>query len=367
MDSDKAPSAGRQNGFGALRLLFASLVILSHAPQMLTGDRSLEPLTQVFHTIDFGGLAVDGFFLISGYLITASFASDPKGYAWKRILRIYPGYLVCSLLCVLIVAPLGGLDLRSLGLRDWAVMLGRMAILKGPEAHGIFVGLPIPALDGSMWTIIYEARCYVLAAVLGLLGFYRRKWLFVALLVLLLAADLAYQLPQVAKALQVTRPLWGAIGEPGPTLSLTTTFLFGAAFRLLKPVYRGWIAALCAVVLVAGLFSPQLAEVAVMSVGGYLLFWLALTVKWKPLLTLNAKDDISYGVYLYAWPITELILWFWRDVPLAVLVLLTLVGACLCGAISWKLIEQPALKLKGRPRRPKPDDTPAPGGELAPP
>jgi peptidoglycan/LPS O-acetylase OafA/YrhL len=359
--------AARQNGFGALRLLFASLVIFSHSPQMLDGSMAREPLMRIFGAMNLGELAVDGFFLISGYLISASFVSDPPTYAWKRILRIYPGYIVCYLLCILVVAPLAGAHLADLSPRRWVMIVARMLALKSPEVDGAFTGVPIPALDGSMWTIVYEARCYILAALLGLCGFYRRRSLLLALTAVMLLANFVFLLPIGRTIISDTRPVWAVFGEPVQAVSLTSVFLCGAAFRVLRLNYRGWVAALCLLVLIGALFIPTLAGVAVATAGGYALFWTALQVKWRPLLTLNAKDDISYGVYLYAWPVGELIVWFWRAVPLPVLVLATFVGAVACGAVSWWLIEKPALALKDRFRAARKAEPAAPGGELAPP
>lgn len=347
--SSQSPAERPANGIGALRLLFASLVIVAHSPEMLDGGQRREPLSMLFHTLSFGALAVDAFFLISGYLIAASFVSSASvgAYFLKRILRIYPAFIVCFLVCILVVAPLAGAQLSGLALGDWGRMAYRLLTLKAPEVGGAFAGLPYPALNGSAWTISYEFRCYILAALFGLAGFYRRPALFVALTAAVLLASLAMSWPG---APLITTPSWfeAAFGDPTQSARLLSAFMLGTCFWLYRnslPL-RGRYAALAAPPLIGLMFTPQFAETALILLGGYILFWTAFQVRWRPLLTINATDDISYGVYLYAWPIGALLIWYWRAIPLPVLGLLTFVGAAACGAVSWFAIERPATRWK---------------------
>src|SRR5689334_11108413 len=96
------------NAFDFLRFVLASLVVLSHSYPLATGTEAHEPLALVTHgQITFGALAVDSFFVISGFLILHSWRSDPRPVPFlrKRVLRIYPAFLVAATIDAFIVAP----------------------------------------------------------------------------------------------------------------------------------------------------------------------------------------------------------------------------------------------------------------------
>ena len=145
----------RENNIGALRLLLATLVILSHCPQILDGNRSRELLTRIFGTMSFGEVAVDGFFIISGYLITKSYlsSSSPSDYLQKRILRIYPGFLASFWICVFAVAPLAGVRRSFFSAAMLIKQLLLSLLLQWPISRGAFQGMAFHELNSSMWTI----------------------------------------------------------------------------------------------------------------------------------------------------------------------------------------------------------------------
>ena len=64
--------------------------------------------------------------------------------------------------------------------------------------------------------------------------------------------------------------------------------------------------------------------------------------------------DISYGLYIYAYPVQQTVLWiggaslpFWQGMILSLIITVAL------AALSWHWIEKPALSLKNRLRKPE--------------
>jgi peptidoglycan/LPS O-acetylase OafA/YrhL len=343
-------SAAHSNNFGLLRLAFAFFVIVSHSSELIDGDRSREPFTRLFGTISLGDFGVDGFFLVSGYLITQSFENSRTvwSYVWKRVLRIYPAFIAASLVCLLFVAPFSGVQLTTLTGGEWVKSFFRIILLSPPALPGAFSGQPHAALNGSMWTIAYEFRCYGLIAVLGLLGVFRRRKVFLSISVasLLLAAFVPIDLTPPS----LLYDLFGTLRE---SLRFTSLFLFGAVFYVYrdKIKYASTAVIVAAPVLIASLFNTQAAALAIPTLGGFLIFWFAFLPNTPRLNAVNRSTDVSYGTYLYAWPVQMLVVRYFPGIsPVSVLLIATFFSVALA-FLSWSCIEQPFLSLKRAPLR----------------
>ncbi|MVN77379.1 acyltransferase family protein [Hymenobacter sp. HMF4947] len=332
--------AERNNNFNLLRLTFAFLVILAHGPELLDGDRHRELLTRVFGTASFGDVAVDGFFLLSGFLIVKSWERKPelKDYFEKRIRRIYPGFIVAILLSAFFFAPLGVANVRTYFSEiNYLGLLLTTLTLHLPNLPSMFVGRPYALINGALWSIAYEFYCYAIVALLGLLGATRQRWIWLALAVVGLAG-----LPWLNL---VNNSSFAGHHSVANFMRLITFFAVGACFCLFKkniPLKTNW-AAVAALALVPLLYFPMLEALARATLGAYAVFCFAFT----PIANLRVfqrMSDISYGIYLYGWPIQKVLDWYFPGAPLWGLVAATLVLACGFGLASWKLIESPMLR-----------------------
>ncbi len=98
---------GRDNNFSLIRIIAAFAVLITHSFALAIGTGEAEPF-QKFLGMTMGTIAVDIFFITSGFLVTSSLLTRQSviEFVWARVLRIYPALLV--MLC-----------LTVFGLRSW--------------------------------------------------------------------------------------------------------------------------------------------------------------------------------------------------------------------------------------------------------
>ncbi|MDQ4503807.1 acyltransferase [Sinomonas sp. ASV322] len=330
------------NSLNALRLLFAACVIVSHAWWL--GGYGPEP---ALYGIKLGTAGVMGFFAISGYLITVSAErSTPLGYVLARLARIYPAMAVSALLVAFLAAPIGALITRG----RYSIS-GALAFLE--SALGLGIGLmntpPIGSSllgnhdrfdwDGPLWTLTWEALCYV---VVGLAVFLARRFSkgrAAMVIVVLFAAATGALLGKI---------LAGGYG-PNRTefvLPFIAIFMASALLATMRDRVRvGAMPAVAAGLAVWGALATGQGTALAPLPFSYLVLWLgSLRVASR----VGSRFDISYGVYLYGWPVQQLLAA--ARVPLHVPPLgyaaLALVLVWPLGFLSCVVIEHPAQKLR---------------------
>src|SRR5262245_9967431 len=183
---------GRGNNFDFIRFALATFVVFSHSSHALNrGDHDLDPLLGLtWNQERLGNLAVNGFFAISGCLVTASWERSARAldYFRKRVLRIYPGFVVAWLVCILVVAPLSGLawaDYAANIRPGWWLL--KIVLLRGFGDVYVFPNNPMHSLNTVLWSIPVEFACYILVAVVGALGILGRRRFILAMNAVVLA------------------------------------------------------------------------------------------------------------------------------------------------------------------------------------
>lgn len=318
---------------------------------MIDGDRSRELFTKLGSAITFGEMAVDGFFIVSGFLVVQSFQNSRSilDYLDKRCRRIYPGFFCCSIIVIGISPALDG-SVASWRTQDYLKALLSIATLNWPDATA-FPGLHFHSLNGAAWSISYEFKCYLMVVVLGVLGLYRKSMIFVSI-------TIAFFLSHAAGWPTYVGPLAKLIGWPQLFIRMAGLFCAGTCFYLLNDTLRyRWRYILgAAMALLVCLPFSKLAEPCFALAGGYLIFAFAFGIHSKVLSSVNMRQDISYGTYLYAWPIAGCLVYFFKIGSPVLLFLLTLPTSMFAGLLSWHLIEKHFVR-KDHIKRPPPRPT----------
>src|SRR5262245_34945963 len=331
----------RRNNFDALRFGLATAVIWSHCYAL--AGRPMDPVFRLTGQIDAGSLAVEAFFILSGFLITQSWDGDPhvRDFTVKRALRLVPALLAALVFGAFVVGPLASrapLATYVSSFDTWA-HFGSIALHRYLASPLLFANNPVPnQLNASLWSLRYEILCYGIVALLGSVG---ARWTVAS--ALLLAAGVA------GEALTS----WTGVGTGVPAMlaRLTACFFGGSLLYALRRrvPFSSLLALVAFLTLAAGAMLGGFRLLFPIA-GSYLLLFIAC---WPavPLQRFGRYGDFSYGLYVFAYPIQQSIVqWAGAFISMPAFFALAFAPSLTLAVLSWHLIEKRALARKPRRR-----------------
>src|SRR6266851_4350065 len=336
------------NNFDALRLAMALFVVWSHSFALgLPSGETVEPISIITNGhYNAGNIGVMVFFAISGFLICESYlkSGDTLSFLIKRVRRIYPGYMVATTIGAFVVTPLFS-TLYKISTPEIAKTFALNLLLRGYAPPSIvFARNYSQALNGSLWSIPYEFWCYIGIAALGVLAPLTKPRLIVSAIVLTV-------LSRTVLDLLDKKPGLGLIGDifgwPYEWLLILPCFFIGtAAFLLKEQLPRSkFIFVAIVTCFIAACHAPVgpkwqkiLAEATFPAAMAYSVFYFAFSRTIK-LRNVAANGDFSYGTYLYAFPIQQMLVSTFV-LPFPIFVMLSVVLSLAAGFLSWNTVEK---------------------------
>jgi peptidoglycan/LPS O-acetylase OafA/YrhL len=325
-------------GFDGLRLFGAVSVMFSHAFLIATGSEDTEPFIRLLGPGNLLGLyGVFTFFIISGFLLTRSLQSRPSAitYSVNRALRILPGFLFCTFLTVAVIGPLfttltvkeyfSSPETLEYVRRTLSILndYGLPGVYGGPEGHITTV------VNGSLWSLHYEALSYVFLLLVWTIAPSSR----IAALVAVILSVLIWVFPGVSKAIA----------------SVAYTLPYFAGGVLMQWIHSRFGitrlgAAISLVLLLAScLFGWQSYAFALF--GAYLIVFLGERPNVGSWIA-RKFGDCSYGIYLFGWPAEQMVRKLTNTTDPWLLFVMALPLAALLGWISFHAIEKPAMNSR---------------------
>jgi peptidoglycan/LPS O-acetylase OafA/YrhL len=342
----------KNNSFSFLRFVLAALVIFSHSHTL--GGFGLEGLFGSTQET-YGGFAVHNFFILSGFLITRSYITSSSiwRFLWNRILRIFPGFWACLILTILVFAPIiylaenssltGYFNIKTDNPLDY-LKVNLFLEMRQYGIANLLNNVPFPkAFNGSLWTLIYEFKCYVLIAFIGSMGLLTKYKKFIIYLFLFLWLIYIIDIAVPGSASKIV-PYFSDIY----LLKLSMYFLAGATYFLfienivISKKFFLFVLGLT-ILSIQNNFYPLIAPLTL----PYILFWLAFKL---PFANFDRYGDFSYGLYIYAFPIQQMLSFFGLNTRgFTIYFILSLLMSMIPSVLSYHIIEKPFLKLKTIP------------------
>ena len=349
---DSVKSIFALNSFGMIRLLLATVVVFQHS-LVLTGHA---PMTfiGVLGDVDLGTIGVSGFFAVSGFLLFGSSQRlTSRAFVIHRFFRLFPGLWACLLVCGFIVIPIANqlsvyessFSLIGFENSSASYLIKNSALLVFQDSIGNVFGQNIYplAVNGSLWTLAPEFFCYMGLLILAVISRRNQLIQFTLISVALTISSFVWVMTRASENEIQSQIL-------SPASGLAISFCTGALLAMLvelKPIRPRITPTLIGIGLWVSIGASGPLSFMVLSA---LIICLGTSLTNLHLSAIGRGTDISYGVYLYHFPIIQIILvsssFGWPGLASATLLpFLSIILAGIVAFLSWTFIESPSVRF----------------------
>lgn len=341
-------STSRDNNFNLIRFIAATLVLYSHSFALAIGTGDAEPLRHSLG-MTWGSIAVDIFFITSGFLIAGSYFSKKNiiAFVWARVLRIYPALVVAMIFCTFIVGTIYTKNsllnyFQTLSVYKYFIKNSILFFGVDYKLPGVFGDIPYKdAVNGSIWTLPAEVRMYVilaffcvaLALIQKLTNWKITKFFFLFVAITSIFINVYNHFIPFSSS---------------NFIKLFSMFFVGTAFY----VYRDSIILslrfflfITSILLLAIVNKEVFFMIYSISVA-YVVFFLAYVPSGK-IRKFNDFGDYSYGIYIYAFPVQQSVAATVPNVSVGIMIILSFTITFMLSYLSWHFLEKKCLEMKG--------------------
>jgi peptidoglycan/LPS O-acetylase OafA/YrhL len=326
------------NNLDLIRLFAALAVVIYHSFAINPEWGFSDPTKSFFGHTSTGGVAVKIFFFISGLLVTNSIITKKSAieFLLSRTLRTFPGLILVTSISALIIGPV----ITDMKLNEYLLHNGTyMYIVNNIIMNTSFV-LPgvsfdnVYGINGSLWTIRYEVAAYIILVISFMFG--------------LMKSNIISSLICLFIIIEPITPLKGVLfasSDNSAIFLLAPCFALGSFFAINKNWLKSTLT-VPVILLLASIYSHSPTLSPLLLCFSFCLFAFHISsVNW--IINLRLKSDISYGVYLWGFPVLQIAHKYFSSGPILGIVI-SIIASCIMGYASWVLIEKPCIKLSKR-------------------
>lgn len=332
--------ASKENNFDLARLIAALLVVFGHSFAL-----NVTSGTDIFRLLHFTSAHRSGlymFFLMSGFLLTQSIerGADPVFFIKSRLLRLVPGLAVSLIVTLFLIAPFSSwFPFGPAFLKEAARFFLTNLSFLGTESgnFGVFAQNRVPgAVNGSLWSIAWEVKCYLLLFTLLISGVLRRrstKWAAYGV-----GSCLVFLFPAF---------LWEEARGSIYHICVCFFWVGSILYQARNYVPYHWVLPVAGVAAIYGLTDVIPSDTlnflrwAVIALTPF-----SIAFCLKPI---KLPGDYSYGIYVYAFSIQQILAQLYPALPPLEAFGVSMMLILPLAVLSWHLIESKMLRFKNVP------------------